>query len=56
MSLDEESLKKLSSLNNESESMKSFSVRDEDFKNNKSSKDKKEAKKAKEAAKAVKKE
>ena len=61
MSLDEETLKKLGSLNNESESMKSFSVRDEDFKSNKSSKekkeqDKKEAKKAKEAAKAAKKE
>jgi len=61
MSLDEESLKKLGSLNNESESMKSFSVRDEDFKSNKSSKekkkqDKKEAKKAEEAAKAAKKE
>ena len=61
MSLDEETLKKLSSVTSESESIKGFSVRDEDFKSNKSSKekkeqDKKEAKKAKEAAKAAKKE
>ena len=64
MSLDEDALIRMSRLSSlqESESMKNFSVRDEDFKKDKSTKtkkeiekEKKEAKKAaKEAAKAAK--
>lgn len=53
MSLDEESLQKLTSINSYSESdqVRNFSIRDEDFKKDKSSKDKKEKKDKKESKK-----